>query len=85
MLIVFHFFLPFFVLLFRENKKHGRLLVRVAAWVLAMHWLDLVWLIVPASIDVKASHSPFPWGTVILSLAALAGSVGSGWPPSSGD
>ena len=31
-LIVFHFFLPFFVLLFRENKRQSRLLVRVAAW-----------------------------------------------------
>ena len=61
-LIVFHFFLPFFVLLFRENKRHGRLLVRVAAWVLAMHWLDLVWLIVPASIDVRRRARRDPLG-----------------------
>ena len=37
-LIVFHFFLPFFVLLFRENKRQARLLLRVASLVLAMHW-----------------------------------------------
>ena len=74
-LIVFHFFLPFFVLLFRENKRQGRLLARAAAWVLAMHWLDLVWLIVPASIDVKATSAArnSPGATVLLSLAALAG------------
>jgi hypothetical protein len=76
-LIVFHFFLPFFVLLFRENKRYGPMLARVAAWILVMHWLDLVWLIVPASIDVSHSRSSpgpqIPWGTVLLSLAAVAG------------
>jgi hypothetical protein len=79
-LIGFHFFLPFFVLLFRENKRYGRLLVRVAAWILAMHWLDLVWLIVPASIEVdRGSRAPqIAWGTVLLSLASLAG-VGGIW------
>ncbi len=79
-LIVFHFFLPFFVLLFRENKRQGRVLAMAAAWVLAMHWLDLVWLIIPASIDVKvkSSQPQVPWGTVLLSLAALAG-IGGIW------
>ncbi len=79
-LIVFHFFLPFFVLLFRENKRYGRLLVRVAAWILAMHWLDLAWLIIPASIEIdRGSRAPqIPWGTVLLSLASLAG-VGGIW------
>ncbi len=79
-LIVFHFFLPFFVLLFRENKRQGRLLALAAAWVLAMHWLDLVWLIVPASIDIKATSSApqLPWGAVLLSLASLAG-IGGVW------
>jgi hypothetical protein len=79
-LIVFHFFLPFFVLLFRENKRHGRLLARVAAWILAMHWLDLVWLIVPASIEVGESRRDpqIPWGSVLVSLASLAG-IGGVW------
>jgi hypothetical protein len=80
-LIVFHFFLPFFVLLFRENKRYGRLLARVAAWILAMHWLDLVWLIVPASIEVSHSRMPdpqIPWGAVLVSLASLVG-VGGIW------
>jgi hypothetical protein len=79
-LIVFHFFLPFFVLLFRENKRQGRVLSMAAAWVLAMHWLDLVWLILPASIDVtvKTSQPQVPWGSVLLSLAALAG-IGGVW------
>jgi hypothetical protein len=80
-LIVFHFFLPFFVLLFRENKRYGRLLARVAAWILAMHWLDLVWLIIPASIEVshsRAAGPQIPWGAVLSSLASLVG-VGGIW------
>ena len=79
-LIVFHFFLPFFVLLFRENKRYGRTLAKAAAWILAMHWLDLVWLIIPASIEVGGSHAPpgIPWGGVLVSLASLAG-VGGIW------
>jgi hypothetical protein len=79
-LIVFHFFLPFFVLLFRQNKRYGRLLARAAAWILAMHWLDLVWLIIPASIEIEpGSRAPqIPWGTVLLSLVSLAG-VGGIW------
>jgi hypothetical protein len=79
-LIVFHFFLPFFVLLFRENKRYGRLLVRVAYWILAMHWLDLVWLIIPASIEIESGSTgpQIPWGTVLLSLASLVG-VGGIW------
>jgi hypothetical protein len=80
-LIVFHFFLPFFVLLFRENKRYGRLLARVAVWLLAMHWLDLVWLIIPASIEVGhgSRQAPqIPWGSVLVSLVALVG-VGGAW------
>jgi hypothetical protein len=79
-LIVFHFFLPFFVLLFRENKRYGRTLARAGMWILAMHWLDLAWLIIPASIEIHRGSRPpqVPWGTVILSLAALAG-IGGIW------
>lgn len=87
-LILFHFFLPFFVLLFRESKRQARLLVRVAFLVLGMHWLDLVWLIVPASTDPTSPR--IDWGPVFLSLIALAGIGGictavftwrlKGWP-----
>lgn len=49
-LIVFHFFLPFFALLFRDVKRRERSLVVVAALVLVMHWVDLVWLVAPAPV-----------------------------------
>jgi hypothetical protein len=47
-LIVFHFFLPFFLLLFREIKDHRRMLVVVAALVILLRFVDLFWLVEPA-------------------------------------
>ena len=58
-LALFHFFLPFFVLLFRESKRQSRLLLRVAFLVLGMHWLDLVRPVVPASSEPASLR--FPW------------------------
>ena len=70
-LALFHFFLPFFVLLFRESKRQSRLLLRVAFLVLGMHWLDLVWLIVPASSEPASPR--FPWAELPMSLVAMVG------------
>jgi hypothetical protein len=75
-LILFQFFLPFFVLLFRETKRQARLLVQVALLVLGMHWLDLVWLIIPAATDPASPR--IDWGPVLLSLLPLAG-IGGIW------
>ena len=47
-LMVFHFFVPFFCLLVRENKRRPDRLWRIAAAILAMHFVNDVWLIVPA-------------------------------------
>jgi hypothetical protein len=47
-LIVFHFFLPFGILLFRDVKRGGRLLILAASSVLFMHVVDLTWLVFPA-------------------------------------
>jgi len=47
-LIALHFVLPFAVLLTRKVKRTPRLLAGVAAWMLLMRLVDLVWLIVPA-------------------------------------
>jgi hypothetical protein len=46
-LIVFHFFVPFFILLSRDNKSRDRVLMTVAGLLLVMRWLDIVWQIVP--------------------------------------
>ena len=47
-LALFHFAVPFMLLLMRHNKLHGRILVRIAWWILAMRFVDLFWHIYPA-------------------------------------
>lgn len=47
-LILFHFFLPFFLLLFREIKDHKRMLIWVAGIVILLRFVDLFWLVEPA-------------------------------------
>lgn len=69
-LIVGHFVLPFFVLLIRSIKYRGEVMAVVAAWLLAMHWLDAFWMVVPV---LQPDRVTFHW----LDAAALA-AVGGG-------
>jgi hypothetical protein len=55
LLIVFHFFLPFFLLLMRQIKDRPATLRVVAAMLLLMHFIDLLWIVVPTLAEV-ASH-----------------------------
>lgn len=48
LLVIFHFFAPFLVLLSRMVKRRIRWLIYVAALVLLMRLVDLYWLIIPA-------------------------------------
>lgn len=45
--VVGHFIAPFFFLLLRDVKRHRAGLLISAAWLLAMHWIDLYWLVMP--------------------------------------
>jgi hypothetical protein len=47
-LALFHFALPFVLLLSRDLKRRPQRLAAVAGWMLAMRWLDLVWQVEPA-------------------------------------
>jgi hypothetical protein len=64
-----HFVLPFVLLLSRDLKRRPRLLAKVAALVLVMRLIDLVWLVGP-----MFEHEGFPihWMDVALPLG-LAG------------
>ncbi len=46
-LVVFHFALPFVVLLSRDLKRRGKMLIIVALAVILMRLVDLFWLIAP--------------------------------------
>jgi hypothetical protein len=47
-LALFHFFLPFFLLLFRAVKKRVAALTTMAALLFVVHILDTYWLIMPS-------------------------------------
>lgn len=47
-LVVFHFALPFLLLLSRDLKRHAGRLAAVAALMLVMRWVDLLWQVEPA-------------------------------------
>jgi len=70
-LIVFHFFLPFFLLLFREIKDHRRTLALVALVVILLRCVDIFWLVEPA---FYRQHFSLHW----LDFAALFG-LGALW------
>ena len=47
-LIVFHFFVPFFLLLMRDIKRKPARLAKVAVVLLAIRLVDVYWLVAPA-------------------------------------
>jgi hypothetical protein len=71
LLMVFHFGVPFAILLSRQVKRRGRLLARVCIAIIVMRFVDLVYWVEPAT-----PRGGFPLGW--LSLVALAG-VGGVW------
>ncbi|MFQ5527155.1 MAG: hypothetical protein ACE5GX_12945 [Thermoanaerobaculia bacterium] len=69
-LVIFHFAVPFMLLLSRKRKRNIGALSKVAVLLLVMHWLDLVWQAGPAF----SEHLSFHW----LDLTTLA-AVGGLW------
>lgn len=57
-LLVFHFFIPFFVLLSKNLKRNPRRLAVMAVWLMAVNFLDLYWLIIPT---LSPTARAFPW------------------------
>ena len=46
-IVLFHFVVPFAILLSRPFKRNIRKLVWLAVWMLFMRWVDLMWMIEP--------------------------------------
>lgn len=46
-LLIFHFFFPFFLLLGKQNKRKPEVLMRVAIFLLVLRILDMYWLVIP--------------------------------------
>ena len=70
-LVLFHWLLPFLLLLSRNLKRDGTRLARVAVLLLFMRWLDIHWLVAPA-------FSPGRFTMHWLDLA-LSAAIGGFW------
>jgi hypothetical protein len=70
-LIVFHFFLPFFMLLMRAIKDRPKTIAIVTIILLLMRFVDIYWLVAPAH---HGEHFHFSW----ITLAAFLG-IGGLW------
>lgn len=71
MLVIFHFFLPFFMLLMRPIKDRPQTIAIVAIVVIVMRYIALYWLVTPSWYGENFHYS---W----ISLATLAG-IGGVW------
>ncbi|MBK8178161.1 MAG: hypothetical protein IPK67_04570 [Planctomycetes bacterium] len=68
-LVVFHFALPFLVLLSRNLKKNAGRLVIVACWLLLLRWVDLSWYIVPSIDHEGGALGQLHWMDVAAPIA----------------
>jgi hypothetical protein len=79
LLVVFHFALPFLVLLSRDLKRNLRALALVAAGVFAMRLVDLFWIVAPDLAGHHgAGHGEAHFSLHLLDIAAPV-AVGGLW------
>ncbi len=71
LLALFHFLVPFFILIPREAKSNPKFLFWTAALILFSHWLDLYWLIFP----VLGHEMLFGWPEISFGLLFVAGAL----------
>jgi len=65
-LIVFHFAIPFLVLLVRRNKRRIEILAKLALAVFLMRFVDLFWHVAPA---FRHGHFGMSWQDVVAPVA----------------
>jgi hypothetical protein len=66
--LIFHFFVPFFALLSRDLKRNAKLLPKIALWLIFMRLVDLFWLTRP-----EFTSNAVPSLMDIAAILALAG------------
>jgi hypothetical protein len=63
--LVFHFFVPFFLLLSQDVKRNAKVLPKIALWLLFMRLVDLFWMTRP---EYTSNASP-TWLDIVLPVA----------------
>jgi hypothetical protein len=75
-LIFCHFFVPFGALLSRSLKRTPQKLAFVALWLLAVHYVDIYWLVMPTLYPEGVSlHWTQPVAFIGVGLVAIAAGV----------
>jgi hypothetical protein len=77
-LAIGHFVVPFFFLMPRAFKRNGKALAAASVWLLAMHLLDLYWLVMPNLMrpDLLPDLQPTDMTSILLVAAAVIGCCG---------
>jgi hypothetical protein len=70
-LVLFHFIVPFFILLSRSLKRSPRGLGFMAVWILVIHYVDVYWVVMPA----LTHGAPHPHWTDLTALAGIGGAA----------
>jgi hypothetical protein len=68
-LVIFHFVVPFVLLLSRAVKREPRTLLKVAAAILVVRFVDLFWLIAP---EFHQHGLAISWQDIVVPLALIA-------------
>jgi hypothetical protein len=68
MVLILHFFIPFFALLSRDVKRNQAVLPKIAMWLIAMRFLDIFWLTRP-----EFTYHALPTFWDIATILALGG------------
>jgi hypothetical protein len=73
LLVLFHFALPFALLLSRDLKRNARRLVWVALLMLVMRLVDLFWQVEPAYVGETGRQSPLFYWMYLAAPVAIGG------------
>jgi hypothetical protein len=66
--LIFHFFVPFFVLLPQDVKRSTRWMPRIALWMIFMRLVDLFWLTRP---EFSLGGVQFSWLDLVVPIALI--------------
>jgi hypothetical protein len=70
-LMGFQFFFPFFILLFRTNKRNLSRLAWMAGWILVMRFIDMSWIMLPYFHET-VGEAVMTWSNIVAPIG-LAG------------
>jgi hypothetical protein len=83
-LIICHWAIPFVLMMSRQTKRNMKTLAFFCFWMMAMHWVDLYWIVIPSFTSGGGMHMPSDIAIHPIDVLATVGMVGlyvaaAGW------